>query len=103
MSEQKKPGVAVWIIVALLAAVVAYPLSFGPACWVCSRVPETSALWEMTDFVYTPLLWGWYDGPRSVSRAIEWYANLGAAGNLNVAKMLDGSFCVIHFSPVVMR
>jgi hypothetical protein len=35
--ERKKPGVAFWATV-VLVAVLAYPLSFGPACWLCSRI-----------------------------------------------------------------
>jgi hypothetical protein len=33
----KKPGVAFWATVLVVVALVAYPLSFGPACWVTSR------------------------------------------------------------------
>jgi hypothetical protein len=33
MTDPKKPGVAFWATVALVA-LLAYPLSFGPACWL---------------------------------------------------------------------
>ena len=92
----KRSGAAWWIVVALGVLLVAYPLSFGPACWVCSRVPEGTLVWETTEFCYAPILRGWYDAPALVSRLIGKYANLGAKGELTVAKMLDGSFCVIH-------
>ena len=94
MTDRKKTGVVVWILIVALAAAIVYPVSFGPACWICSRISDGSALWEMADFVYAPILWAWYDAPAPVNHVIEWYANLGAAGGLNVAKMLDGSFCV---------
>jgi hypothetical protein len=34
MTDRKKPGVAFWATVALVVVLVAYPLSFGPACWI---------------------------------------------------------------------
>jgi hypothetical protein len=35
-ADRKKPGVAFWATVVLVVA-LAYPLSFGPACWLASR------------------------------------------------------------------
>jgi len=35
--ERKKPSAGFWITVALVAVLVAYPLSFGPACALCDR------------------------------------------------------------------
>jgi hypothetical protein len=37
MTDRKKPGVAFLATVVLVVLLVAYPLSFGPACWVNSR------------------------------------------------------------------
>src|SRR5262245_56269147 len=36
-SDRKKPGVAFWAAVVVVALLVAYPLSFGPACWLVDR------------------------------------------------------------------
>jgi hypothetical protein len=36
MTSRKKPGVAFWATV-VVALVLAYPLSFGPACWITTR------------------------------------------------------------------
>jgi hypothetical protein len=94
---RKKPGAVFWIVVVLIAVFVVYPLSFGPACWVCSRVPGAVALWEIADFFYAPILRVWWSGdPGTISDSIAWYANVGADGGLTVARMLDGSFCVIQ-------
>jgi hypothetical protein len=51
MTSPKKPGVAFWTTVVVVAALVAYPLSFGPACWLGDRgvVPES-----IPRFVYRP-------------------------------------------------
>jgi hypothetical protein len=36
-SARTKPGVAFWATVVVVVALVAYPLSFGPACWINNR------------------------------------------------------------------
>jgi len=51
--DRKPPSTsAVWITVALLAVLVAYPLSFGPACWWFCRpvsAQDTDLLEGTTD------------------------------------------------------
>ena len=37
MTNRKKTGAAVWATVVVVALLVAYPLSFGPACWMVGR------------------------------------------------------------------
>jgi hypothetical protein len=37
MTSRKKPGVAFWATVVLVAVLVGYPLSFGPACWAVHK------------------------------------------------------------------
>ena len=39
MTNQRKPGWALWTTLALIVLVM-YPLSFGPACWIASRHPR---------------------------------------------------------------
>ena len=41
MTDRKKPTAGFWITVALVAVLVGYPLSFGPACWISSRTNST--------------------------------------------------------------
>jgi hypothetical protein len=35
-SPKTKPTAGFWITVTLVAVLVAYPLSFGLACWLCN-------------------------------------------------------------------
>jgi hypothetical protein len=61
--------------VALVAVLVGYPLSFGPACWISSRANagETGV-----SIVYRPVAWGM---PRIefVGAAVDWYSRVIAA------------------------
>ncbi|MGE5194176.1 MAG: hypothetical protein ACM3U2_16895 [Deltaproteobacteria bacterium] len=100
MTDRKKPGVAFWITVVVVAGSI-YVAGFGPACWTSSRVPQSSTSWEMTDFFYSPILRAWWHGDQgAIGNVISWYANLAAKRNLTVARQLDGSFCLIEaFSP----
>jgi hypothetical protein len=47
-----------WALFAIFAAFVLYPLSVGPACWVCDRLePKRGWLTKTYDAVYAPLGW----------------------------------------------
>jgi multisubunit Na+/H+ antiporter MnhB subunit len=59
MSKHKKPGVAFWATVALAVVLVAYPLSFGPACWLADK-GVVSAIKIMR--VYRPIV-AWMMSP----------------------------------------
>jgi len=56
MKDRKKPGVAFWATVGLVAIPVLYVLSAGPACWLATRDLEPEWLGE-TDRFYQPILW----------------------------------------------
>ena len=79
MTDRKKPGLAFWATVVVVIALVAYPLSFGPACWMRTRFRD-SAVWDATDVFYSPILALWSQTyPDWCGRGISWYANLGTA------------------------
>ncbi len=73
--SRKKPSVAFWATVVVVVALVAYPLSFGPACWIASRrdnkIPRSSRIpefyWPIQTYV-----------PRCPGgrAAVAWYARL---------------------------
>ena len=72
MTSDRKhpPSAALWITVALVAVLVGYPLSLGPACWIASRMGGG----DLT-FVYRPLLTA-ARRSRAVNAALHLYANL---------------------------
>src|SRR5579864_3855419 len=40
MNSRNKPGVAFWASVALVVALMVYPLSWGPVLWSCALLGE---------------------------------------------------------------
>jgi hypothetical protein len=75
--EQRKPGVAFWSTV-VLVAVLAYPVSFGPACWIVSWAGSGSRILATA---YRPIIWVWDHGPRSLNDPLHWYTRLGSTGD----------------------
>jgi hypothetical protein len=59
-TDRKKPGVAFWIT-SILIAVLAYPLSFGPACWLCQRGYISV---DFVSIMHCPVIWAAWHGPR---------------------------------------
>ncbi len=65
-----------WIVFAILAAMVLYPLSFGPACWLVSRTGAPSGeRWVQS--IYAPVSGAWKRCPEPVQSLISGYATLG--------------------------
>ena len=57
MTSRKKPGVAFWATVVVVVMLVAYPLSFGPACWYVARTGiHKPHPWF--GFIYLPIVGG---------------------------------------------
>jgi hypothetical protein len=63
----KKPGVAFWATVVLVAIFVVYPLSFVPACWISSRVQPSG---RAVSAIYRPVIHIWCECPESILEAI---------------------------------
>jgi hypothetical protein len=82
MSEdRKKPGVAFWATVVLVMLLVAYPLSFGPACWIANRTD----LFDDDDLpaIYRPIGWLCYHS-LVTEKVMFAYARLGMTGAKSV-------------------
>jgi hypothetical protein len=65
--QKKKPTAGFWITVVLLALLVAYPLSIGPALWYSIRhAPANVRILT----AYRPLAWMIQESPAPVRRFI---------------------------------
>jgi hypothetical protein len=72
MSESRNPpGWGLCTTVAAVVALVIYPLSFGPACWLCDRDWITDG---QIDAIYFPLVD--LGGKIAASRVLCWYGEL---------------------------
>ena len=69
MTSRKHPSVPFWITAALLAVVVGYPLSFGPACWLADRA--NISRYNLS--FYVPLI---RHSPELIFRVLERYSDL---------------------------
>jgi hypothetical protein len=74
-SDRKKPGVAFWTSVVVAVVLLAYPISFGPACWMADR--EMVAVSLVRD-LYDPLVALIVAGPRPVQRMMFYYGEAGS-------------------------
>ena len=83
-SDRKKPGVAFWATVVVTVVLVGYPLSFGPACWITSRLDRGASAVQIG---YRPMTCMMSASER-VAHALDWYARLGAAEGWFWARML---------------
>ena len=75
MNFRKKPGVAFRVIVIVVVLLVAYPLSFGPACWVTANAGYSSM--EAFGVCYWPIGACADHGPSTVRDLVKGYATFG--------------------------
>ncbi|MDB5336944.1 MAG: hypothetical protein JWN70_2563 [Planctomycetaceae bacterium] len=80
MNEPRRQTFRAWVPIALMAILLFYPLSFGPACWMASR-PGPNRDYEskmrLLNGIYAPVYWTHHYSPPVVQEQIENFANLG--------------------------
>jgi hypothetical protein len=94
MTDHKKPGVGFWATV-VLAILVLYVLSIGPACWISSR---TNAGGPAVSVVYRPLTWGMSRSER-IADACSWYSELGAANDWRWVRSRIAKNPILNWEP----
>jgi hypothetical protein len=76
-SDRKKPGVVFWATVVVVVALVAYPLSIGPAIWLTARgYLRTSAVQSF----YMPVLLS-VEQAEPLENVVTWWGSLGVPDN----------------------
>jgi hypothetical protein len=79
MTSRKQPGVAFRATVVAVVVLVAYPLSFGPACWWFATSEDfgDGVVDECAPRLYWPIGWLGRNGPERLKNAVNWYATIG--------------------------
>lgn len=73
-----------------LALLLAYPLSFGPVCWINSRTQVGDRLiWVVYRPIFAVML---QNGPRPLQQGLWWFADLGAPPDHYLAVWNGGFF-----------
>lgn len=62
---------------ALIALLVMYPLSFGPACWIVTR-QDLPKVHDIFQGIYGPLIVALLQMPEEMDKPVSWYLCLGA-------------------------
>jgi hypothetical protein len=93
--DHKKPTAGFWITVALVAVLVGYPLSFGPACWLTRREVLP---FRPTAHFYGPIIEVASTGPGWIRVAVGWYS--GPAKNYD---MLESMFVQLRIDDIQNR
>lgn len=73
MQERQKPSVRLWVAAGMVAALVLYPLSFGPVVWLASREMLPNWTVRIIMFFYYPINWVVRILPQPIVDAIDWY------------------------------
>jgi hypothetical protein len=92
MTDRKNPGVAFWATVVVVVVLVAYPLSFGPACWLVTRSDDRE-LMEAFHRAYRPVLEVLIQLPEVLDGPIQWCTGLGAPGDSKPFIFRHGKHC----------
>ena len=72
-TSRKHLCTAFWATLVVVVALVAYPLSFGPACWAVGRAHFADQAFRAT---YRPLVWIFQRLPPQAQSAAQWYVDL---------------------------
>ena len=89
MTDRKTTTAGFWVTVALVAVLLGYPLSFGPACWITSRINAGSSAIPV---LYGPLTWTMSPKDEAtINRVSTWYAKVGAAENWEWGAVSDSA------------
>jgi len=75
-TDGKKPGWAFWATVALLVALVVYPLSIGPVFWILVWAGAPQPALTAVGYFYFPLGFVIQQSP-SMKAAYIWYIEVG--------------------------
>jgi hypothetical protein len=93
MTDRKQPGTAFWATVAVVVALIGYPVSLGPAVWLTGRG------WFRDSAVqsfYMPVLWSAVQA-ESLEDVVVWWGSLGVPDGKAVDMMFETDEALVVF------
>lgn len=75
MKENYRGKFLISKLIILLMSVIVYPVSFGPTCWVSSRITPYNQQLRPMRYFYAPLLWIAQRCPDSAQQVVADYGN----------------------------
>jgi hypothetical protein len=91
--DRKKPGVAFWLTVVVVTALLAYPLSLGPAIWLTARGYFRDSTVQS---FYMPVLWSAVQA-ESLENVVTWWGSLGVPDGKGVNCIFETDEATIVF------
>jgi len=79
---------AKWMLATMLLLPVLYVTSFGPACWISSRLQPSGTI---VSTVYSPVIRVWVEGPLTIQELMSRYVQVGMPGH---RVTIDGGYGV---------
>jgi len=77
MVSRKKPGVGFWATVVVVVALIGYPLSIGPACWLDGWLHDDAEV-GIIGRIYYPIIWVASVDPSDLTWSfVERYSGVG--------------------------
>src|SRR3954463_15101474 len=73
-----------WLLWIVLVTVGLYPLSFGPAFWIASRLPVPPHTFGLLGAIYRPVIVAAIECPQIVQEPIAGYLGMGAPSDVSV-------------------
>ncbi len=86
MTSRKHPSGACWATLVMVVVLLAYPLSYGPAGWLCTRFDQPELWNSLPRTVYAPVLWAERHIPAPISEAYDLYVNMCVNSGARAAK-----------------
>jgi len=96
-ATEQKSGAFLWLTLALVAALLLFPVSFGPAVWGATRGYLDR---RSVEKIYRPIFWAGVHGPEPVKAGIHWWGGLGIVPGKAVLFLVpspDGGWNFVRF------
>lgn len=88
-----------WIVFVLLAIAVLYPVSFGPAFWISSRLRDPVPTFHTLGVIYGPVVVVLIKSPKPVQNVAAGYLGLGAPKSVSIDFFHDTSAGLVSSHP----